>query len=331
MESAQITARVLVDADLKGLDSHGVSRLPVYVKNVRSGRFRAHDATTVTRSGATGVVDGGYSMGPLVAGKAMETAIELAREFGVGAVAVRNSNHFGVASNYAQMAAQQRMVGMVFTNTPAAMPPTGGKRPFFGTNPLAFSFPTSDDPIEIDMSTSVVARGKIIHAAKIGRAIPDTWAVDESGNATTDAAQALAGSLLPIAGAKGYGLALAIEVLCSILTASVWGPQIGWMYDEKTEPIRMGHFLLAIDVTRFVDWDAYVQQIDQLRADIKAVEKASGVEEILLPGERRARLASERARHGIPLASASVAELQELAVLLAIPGLVGELADYIPN
>ena len=316
MEAAQTTARVLVEADLKGLDSHGVSRLPVYVKNVRSGRFRSDAACTVQTSGATGVVDGGHGIGPFVAVRAMEAAIELAGEHGIGAVAVRNSNHFGAASSYAQMAADHRMVGMVLTNTPSAMPPTGGTRPFFGTNPLAFSFPTSDDPIEIDLSTSSAARGKLIQAAKAGRAIPNDWAVDEAGNPTTDAALALAGSLLPMGGAKGYALAMAIEILCSVLTGTAWGPRIGWMYDEKREPVRMGHFMLAMDVRRFAKWADYLQRMDEFRREIKAVEKAKGTTEILIPGERRARLAAARREHGIPLAAATVAELRELAAAM---------------
>ncbi|MHB1628161.1 MAG: Ldh family oxidoreductase [Bacilli bacterium] len=323
-EAAETTADALVDADLKGLDSHGVSRLPVYVKNVRSGRFRAGDSWTIRTSGAIGVVDGGYGIGPVVAKRAMEAALDLASQYGVGAVAVRNGNHFGAAAYYARMAVDRRMVGMVLTNTPSAMPPTGGKRPFFGTNPLAFSFPAAGDPIEIDMSTSVTARGKIIQAAKAGQAIPDDWAVDEDGHPTTDAVKALAGSLLPIGGAKGYALALAVEILCSVLTGSVWGPHIGWMYDDQVEPIRMGHFMLAIDVARFVEWEVYLHRMDEFREEIKSAEKASWTAEILIPGERRARLASHRLVHGIPLPEATVAQLHELAATMGWPRLGNE-------
>ena len=321
-DAAEVTAQVLVEADLQGIESHGVSRLPVYVQNLCSGRFSRHGHCTVQTSGATGVVDGEHGIGPYVAARAMDTAIALARASGVGAVAVRNSNHFGAASCFGRMAVRQRMIGMVVTNTPAAMPPTGGRLPFFGTNPIAVSFPTGDHPIEIDLSTSVVARGKILQAARTGRPIPVDWALDGDGAPTADAGRALAGSLLPMGGAKGYALALAVEVVCSVLTRSVWGPHIGWMYDDGREPIRMGHFMGALDITRFLPWEDYLQRIDQLRRDIRSVPRMEGVPEILLPGDRRARMAAAQARHGIPLSETTREALHTLAAAFGVPDVV---------
>lgn len=316
--AAHRTARVLVAADLRGIDSHGVSRLPVYAKNLRSGRFHATAELSVQVSGATAQVDGQHGLGPFIAAEAMNVAMGLARDFGVGAVAVKNSTHFGMASCYTDMAVQEQMIGIALSNTPSAMPPTGGSAPFFGTNPMAFSFPASGDPIEIDLSTSVVARGRVIAAARDGKPIAEGLALDADGLPTTSAVRALAGTLLPAAGPKGYALALAVELLCAVLTASPWGPDVGYMYDESTEPIGMSHFLIALDVRRFIEWEDWLSLTAQLRADIKAVRRVPDVDEILLPGERRARTLRERSAAGIPLTETVIRELQDLGQSLGV-------------
>jgi len=318
LAAARRTARVLVAADLRGIESHGVSRLAVYVKNLRSGRFNATAELSVRVSGATAQVDGQNGLGAFVAAEAMQVAIGLARDFGVGAVAVRNSTHFGMASCYTEMAVKEQMIGIALSNTPSAMPPSGGSTPFFGTNPLAFSFPAAGDPIEIDMSTSVVARGRVIAAARDGEPIPEGFALDADGRPTTSAVRALAGTLLPAAGPKGYALALAVELLCAVLTASPWGPDVGYMYDEGTEPIGISHFLIALDVRRFLEWEDWLSLTQRLRTDIKAVRRVPGMEEILLPGERRARTMRERMTEGIPLPETVARELQDLGQSLGV-------------
>ncbi len=312
--SADITAQVLVSADCEGNESHGVLRLPIYIENLEKGRFNRNPMVTAARTGSgTAVVDGDNGLGQWVAYRAMETAIDIARESGVGTVSVRESNHFGVASYYGEMACKECMIGLVLSNTPAAMAPWGGRTPFFGTNPIAIVVPTSINPIVIDMSTSVVARGKILYAAQHEQRIPHGWAVDKYGAPTDDPNAALKGTLLPIAEGKGYALALGVEVLAGVLSGSAWGPDVGWMYDEHTTPVNMGHFMMAIQVSRFLKWEKFLERIDEFMAAIKSVPLAANVSSILIPGERRAVTRLERKLHGIPVPVAIINQLNQLA------------------
>lgn len=311
---AAIVADVLIDASLEGIDTHGVSRLPVYLTRIQNGRINAKADIKVERTApAQAGIDGDNGLGQLVGVRSMQVAIELAGKTGAGAVAVKNSNHFGASSYYCKMAASRGMVGLAFTNTPSGIPPWGGKKAYFGTNPIAFAFPGKEVPVVVDMSSSTVARGNIILAAKEGRPIPEGWAIDSNGRPTTDAKAALEGAVLPMAGPKGYALALAVEILSGVLSGSAFGPRVGWIYDDSTEPVNIGHFFLAMEISGFMPLHSFVDRMDQMITEIKEVPLSENFERILIPGERRAIEANRRKVEGIPVPEQLLAELNNIA------------------
>ncbi|SHE31522.1 Malate/lactate/ureidoglycolate dehydrogenase, LDH2 family [Desulfofundulus australicus DSM 11792] len=322
-EDAEVVAGVLIDTSLEGIDTHGISRLPIYLSRVRNGRINARPRITVEKSGAVATVDGDNGLGQLVAVRSMEVAINLAAECGVGFVATRRSNHFGAASYYCKMAARRQMVGMAFTNTPPGIPPWGGRRPYFGTNPIAFAFPTDKHPVVVDMSSSTVARGNIILAAREGREIPPGWAIDAEGRPTTDPGKALEGAVLPVGGAKGYALALAVEVMSGIISGSAYGPEVGWIYDDSLEPVNIGHSFIAIDISRLMPVETFHERMADMIRGIKAVPLAEGFERIFIPGERRQIKAQARMNEGIPVSDNLLKELNELARELGVRPLEG--------
>jgi len=318
-EDALIVTDVLLDTSLEGIDTHGISRLPVYLTRIQNGRINAKASIKVERNAPSlASIDGDNGLGQLVGVRSMQVAIKMADEAGVGAVAVRHSNHFGASSYYCKMASSSGMVGMAFTNTPSGIPPWGGKKAYFGTNPIAFAFPGSKQPVVIDMSSSTVARGNIILAAKEGRSIPEGWAIDSEGRPTTDARAALDGAVLPMAGPKGYAMALAVEIMSGILSGSAYGPRVGWIYDESTEPVNIGHFFLAIDISRLLPRFEFLSRMDHMVEEIKDSPKADGFEEIFIPGERRTNSARKRTEEGIPVSLQLLDEFNKLASELGV-------------
>lgn len=318
-EEASIVADVLVDTSLEGIDTHGISRLPIYLSSIRKGRINPRPAIKIDRSAPSlAAVDGDNGLGQLVAVRSMQAAIKMAQDAGVGAVATRHSSHFGASSYYCKMASSSGMVGMAFTNTPSGIPPWGGKQAYFGTNPIAFAFPGKELPVVVDMSSSTVSRGNIILAAKEGRPIPEGWAIDSQGRPTTDAKAALEGAVLPMAGPKGYAMALAVEVMSGVLSGASYGPRVGWIYDDKTDPLDIGHFFLAMDISRLMPLTQFVSRMDHMVQEIKSSPRAEGVEEIFIPGERRANKAKKRSGEGIPVSDQLLGELNGLARELGI-------------
>jgi ureidoglycolate dehydrogenase (NAD+) len=311
-EDAATVAGSLVAADLRGVSSHGVMRLPIYVERIRRGLVAASPDIRVRRTGpATALVDGGNGPGQVVALRAMGEAIALARESGVGLVAVAASSHFGAAAWFAMHAAQRGLIGIALTHAEADVIPYGGRRPALGTNPLAVAVPRpGGDPIVLDMATSTVAMGRVLLAAKRGEPIPPDWAVDADGQPTTDPRQARA--VRPMAGPKGYGLALLVDVLAGLLSGSRTGDQVRRMYDDFDQPQGVGHFLGAIDPARFVPAEAFLAGVDDLAGRLKATPPADGFAEVLLPGEVEARAEERHRREGVQVSE----EVQrELAVL----------------
>lgn len=315
-------ADMLVDADLHGVDTHGVTRLPVYISCLRRGRFNPRPSITLERAATSlGRVDGDNGLGLLVGARAMEFALELADSAGAGFVAVRNSSHFGAASYFCRMASRAGKIGMAFTNSPPAMPAWGAKAPYFGTNPIAFSFPGKDgQDVVIDLSTSVTARGHIFRAAREGKPIPEGWAVDSDGRPTTDAAKALEGTVLPMAGAKGYALALAVEIFAGILTGAAWGAHVGWMNDAGLDPVNVGHAFLAIDVAPLMALDVFQSRLAAMTQEIRDLPLAEGYKTIKIPGERGRNTVLER-QQAIALSDALVAELDACAKSVGAPAL----------
>ncbi len=304
----------LIEADMKGLGSHGLMRLPVYIRRVKAGLLKAAAELRVVRDeAATAVLDANFSLGQVAGERGMEMAIDKAARFGIGACLVVNSGHFGMASHYGLQAAKKNMVGIVFANTTPLMPPTGGSEKMLGNNPLAIVAPTQGDPIVVDMALSAVAMGKIMVAKNKGEKIPLDWATDKTGVPTDDPAKALDGGLLlPMAGPKGYSLAVALEILTGVLAGSfAW--QIPSLYNMNKKQ-SIAHFFVAIDVARFVGIETYLANVEALRAGLKAGGKQPGVQEIFMPGEIELNKGKAAQASGeINLPAAVVKEMNELA------------------
>lgn len=310
---ATLFAEALVDADLHGVPTHGVSRLNIYLKRIDAGLIDPKAKLAIDRgAGSVLVLDAGNGLGQVQARKALDMLVPKARENGVATATIRNSQHFGALSWYCNYAASQHLVLLAMTNCEPAMSPEGGYEAFFGTNPIAASFPTGKGfPIKIDLSTSIIARGNIIAAQKKKAPIPEGWALDQDGNSTTDASQALLGTVLTMAGHKGYALALMVELFSGVLSGAAIGPDIGSMYKNLDRKQDVGHFFCLFDVKAFLDYDAYLRRIDETIDRIKASKKRPGVEEILVPGERSSRKASMNLAQGIPVSPETIAEIEQ--------------------
>ena len=314
-DDAVCFAQALVDADLHGTSTHGLSRLKIYLERIRRGVIDPHAALHLTaNTPAVLVADAGNGLGHVQALKVLERLIPLARQYGIAAATIKQSQHFGALSYYCNRAAAHDMILLATTSCEPAMSPTGGYTPFFGTNPIAASFPTGKGfPVKIDLATSIVARGNIIAAQKENRSIPEGWALDPDGHPTTDPGRALLGTVLTMAGHKGYALALMVEVLSGVLSGAAVGPGIGSMYKQLDRPQDVGHFFCLIDITAFMAVDQFKGRLDGMIDQIKQAPRRPGTEEILVPGERSYRKACRFAR-GLPLGNATVDELQKLCV-----------------
>ena len=327
-DHAQCVTHSLIEADARGLQSHGVVRLlPTYVRRLSAGTTKATPTIRTERQyGATALIDGDSGPGQVVGRIAMDLAIAMARDGGIASVGVRNSSHFGIGALFVEQATQTGLIGIACSNAPSNVPPTGGRSPYFGTNPLAIGLPRQDGRgLVLDMSTSIVARGKIVMAQKEGRSIPVGWAIDQHGNPTDDPAAALEGAVLPMAGHKGFGLALMIDALCGVLTGAAFGPRIGDLYDAGDSTQNVGHYFIAISVEAFMPMDTFAGRIEQYLNEIRSQPRMPGVDRIFLPGELEVE-AAERARQtGVPISATGMAELDELAARLKIERLQGRL------
>lgn len=313
-EYAERVADGLVRADMRGVASHGVSRLEVYMKKFEGGGFNPDPDVTVTSLGdSVATVDADDGPGQVAAYAAMNEAMDLASESGVGMVSVTKSNHFGTAAYYTEHASADGFIGVATTNVGSDVIPFGGAERFLGTNPISFSVPTGRAfPITLDMATSVVAMGKIQEVARRENTeIPPDWAVDENGDPTTDPHEAVA--LRPVGGPKGYGLGIIVDVLCGLLSGVGTSPDIGPLYDDFDQPMRLGHFLGAIDVSAFRDLDAFKRDVGDYVDRIKAIEPREGFDEVMLPGEIEAGKLREQRDAGVELQVSTVESLRTLA------------------
>ena len=307
---AGLVAETLVAADLRGVDSHGVVRLPHYARRLRNGSVKARPKITVRRtSPSAAVVEGDAGMGQLVAARAMNEAIALSRETGVGAAVARNSSHCGACAWFVEMAVQQGMIGVALTHTDSIMVPPGMKRIFLGSNPIAFGAPGEREPLIIDMSTTHVAWGKVLVARQEGKSIPPDWGVDDEGKPTTDPQRVV--GLAPTGGHKGYALAAMIEILCAQLAGVPFGRHVTKMYGELNKPRNLGHFMLALEVGRFSDAKVFAGAVGSFMQEMRA-------EGGLAPGDPERASAERRRREGIPLGDATAEELNRLADQLGV-------------
>jgi len=315
-EEAAVVAESLVLADSRGLDTHGVHLLTLIAKRAAAGMLKIPTETSVVfDDGATALLDGGGGLGQVSVWQAMTLAIKKARTFGIGGCLVRNTNNIGILSYYTIKAAREGLVGIVMSNAAPAMSPWGGAEAFFGTNPLSIAVPSGEDKgvVVLDMSSTLVARGKIRKAERSKEEIPLGWAFDEEGSPTTDADRALKGTLMPIGGAKGYGLALMIDIIAGLLSGASYGPGVITFHELKG-PTGVGVFTLALDIERFMPFKRFQELIGGHLASIKSSRKAKGVLRIYLPGEIEEEKELETRRRGVEIASASVEKLNKLLI-----------------
>ena len=299
-DDALDTIRAMLRADLRGVHTHGMMLLPIYVPRVRQGGINPRPNVRVIREqGAVALLDDDHGFGHVGATRAMRLAMERAARHGIGAAGVRSANHYGAASAYALLALERGQIGISSCNSAPCMAPTGGASAVLGNNPLAVAIPAgAHPPIVLDMATSTVAGYKIFMAARRGEKIPLGWALDRDGRTTDDPNAAWSGMLTPVGGVKGYGLAVVLEALDALLTGAAFGVDVPWAEPHQSE--QLGFFFLAIDVAAFMPLAEFTARVDAFADQIKASRLAPGSSGVFLPGELEHALQQERLERGIP-------------------------------
>jgi len=333
---AEVTADVLVSADLRGIDSHGVARTRRYVQGLRDGVMLARaEIHIVHESPVTALLDGGAGLGQVVGARAMRLAIEKATAVGAGFVAVRNSNHYGIAGYYSMMALEEGLIGISMTNSAPLVVPTFGKDAILGTNPMSIAVPAGRErPFVLDMATSVVTRGKLEEYDRREEPLLQGWATDSRGLPTEDAGQVLrnltgrlGGGILPLGGAgedlgghKGYGLGLLVDILCGVLPGAGYAASV-YSKDESGNPLpaNIGHFFGALRIDSFRPLDEFEDSMENIVRALKTSAKAQGQERIFIHGEKEWETTEERTRLGIPLHPKVVSDLRALGEELGVP------------
>ncbi|MEM4685534.1 MAG: Ldh family oxidoreductase [Sulfolobales archaeon] len=307
---AEVVTDQLILANLRGVDSHGIVRLPLYVKGMLQGEINPNPMIKVVRDrGPYALIDGDNGIGQPVALRATELAIKKAKDFGISVVGIKNLKHIGMLAYYVMKIVENDMMGIVAANASPNIAPLGCKKPITGTNPIAIGFPIrGGPPIILDMAMSVVARGKILVAAHKGEKIPEGWAMNKEGVMTTNPKEALEGILLPFGGYKGFGLALVVDILCGIV--------LGGGYSLKMKRgfySQGGVFIEAVDINSFRPYEEYLKEIREYVEVVKSTPTAEGFE-VLMPGEPEHRTYLSRVREGIPIDDETLKELKELSV-----------------
>ena len=314
---ATLVGESLVQTSVWGIDSHGVLRLTHYLRRLTIGSIKAAAAPVVMRTGpVTAQVHGEDGLGIVHAMLAMEVAIEMARENGAGIVGVGHSSHCGAMQLYTRAAARAHLVGIAMTHSSSVVIPHGGRRKYFGTNPISIAVPrATGEPVCIDMATAQVAWNKVLNARIEGHALEPGLAVDENGDPTTDAKLARANIPLggPTYGYKGYGLAFVIDLLCGVMNGMTYGRHINGMYEELDKPRKIGHFVMAIDPGRFAGAETLEATVDELVADLRTQG------DILYPGEPEERAQRERLATGIPIDDEALRDMREWSARLGVP------------
>jgi len=309
---APIVAESLVRAEMRGTDTHGLPYLNLLVERVEAGMVSLPTRITIRKDdGAVALLDGGNGIGQVAGRHAMEMSIQKARQFGVGLALVRNTNNLGFLAFYTLHAAVQGCVGIAMGNANAAISPWGGAEAFFGTNPISIAVPGDGEPVALDMSASVVARGKVRKAQRLGEKIPLGWALDDTGVPTDDPGTALKGTLLPIGGPKGYGLALMVDVLAGMLSGAAFGRDIK-SFHQLMGPTEVGALTLAIDVERFMPLEQFRGLMAGYVESIRGSRKAKGTERIFLPGEIESEREKRSREQGIELRPSSIDLVNQL-------------------
>ncbi|CAA9211454.1 MAG: Malate dehydrogenase [uncultured Chloroflexi bacterium] len=310
---AALVSDTLVEADLRGVGSHGVQRMSTYAGSLRSGGMVAQPEIKVVKdSGWALVVDGGGGMGQIAAQRATDLALERAADSGHGAVSVRNSNHCGAMAYWALQAIERHAIGIAITNAGINMMPTGGRVKLVGNNPVAYAIPTGRaTPLVLDMATSVVAGGKLDMARLKSEPIPLGWALDKDGQPTTDPVAARQGALLPLGGPKGYGLALVLDVLCGVLSGGRFGKGLGSKGSS--------HFFEVLSIDAFTPYEDFLARMGELVDQLHECPPTEGSSGVLVPGEIEHRLRERQLRDGLPLTDILLDELNDLAKSTGAP------------
>lgn len=322
---AERTAQFMADADLHGIDTHGVFRLPGYIKRIKSGGMTLDpDIKIIREAPATALIDGDNGMGHLVVARAAEIAIEKATQTGIGWVGIRNSNHAGPAMLYARMPLAHEMIGIyAAVGSANHMAPWGGTDLLLSTNPISIAVPASRHrDVILDMATTVSSYGKVKTAAQRGEDMPEGWMIDKQGKPLTDPQRAHEGMLLPIGGPKGYGLSLMLGLLAGTLNGAAMGRDVVDFAKDFVTPTNTGQFICALAISNFAEVAHFGTQVDAMIDAIKASPTLPGYEEIRLPGERSAKLRESRRESGIPVHPALAPVLAEMADELGIERLI---------
>lgn len=328
-EDAKVCANVLITSDKRGIDSHGIGRLnPIYISRIKKGQINPVTKYEVVRENpATAVVDGHNGMGQVIGKKAMQLAIDKAKKYGIGMVAAKNSNHYGIAGYYALMACEQGCIGITGTNARPSIAPTFGVENMLGTNPMTFGIPSDEEfPFVLDCATSTTQRGKVEVYARIGKTMPEGWVIGLDGKTKTDPVKVLEemvkgeAALTPLggigedgAGYKGYGYATVVEILSAALQGGIFLKALnGFDAQGKMTEYRLGHFFIAIDVSAFTELDGFKKTTGAILRELRASKKAPGEKKIYTAGEKEYLAWQERKVKGIPLDEVVVKDMLDL-------------------
>lgn len=320
-EYARITAEVLAETDGFGIHSHGTKNLHNYIRKFRAGGMDIHAVPEVVKEGAGyALIDGHSAIGMVPAYRAMEIAIEKARNCGIACVLVRNGSHFGAAGYYANMAAKKNMIGLAFSNVDANMTIPGARGKVIGNNPMSYAVPAGKNPpVFLDIAMSQVASLKVIQARKDGKAVPDNWIVDENGLPTTDPSRYPdVGAMQPMAAHKGYGLALMVEILTGVLSGGGIANEVpSWLFSME-EKNNVSHSFIVIDVSKFMDPALFNRRMEGFVDYIHTVPKAAGTDRILCPGELEWARHAAAEEQGLELPPDTAESLNGLAEELGV-------------
>lgn len=321
-QDAAVCAARITESDLRGVDTHGIFRLPQYCQRIRAGGITLRPRVRAVRENAvTALVDGDNAMGHVVMTYAAQLAIKKAAETGLAWVGTFNGNHAGCAGVYSTMPVAHDMIGLYMTVANGNhMPPWGGVERILGTNPISVAIPAGmEPPIALDIATTVVAQGKVKLAAQKGETMPIGWMIDRKGQPLTDPNKAAEGFLLPIGGYKGYGLNVVIGMLAGVLNGAAFGRNVVDFNKDFVTRNNSGHMMLAMRVDNFQPVETFKGEMDRVVREIRDSERMEGVERIWLPGEMEFYTTQDRLARGIPLGSALVAQLRQLAKELQVP------------
>jgi LDH2 family malate/lactate/ureidoglycolate dehydrogenase len=311
-EHAEISTNYLIKAELVEAKSHGLARLKMYCDRIKKKLINPKPKIKIKKiSSSVTYIDADNSIGFVAANVGIEQAIKNAKKNGIGLVAVKKSGHYGLSSFYAEQAVNKGLMVWCFTNAPPALAPHGSRKALFGTNPVCFGTPTGKAPFILDMSTSMINRGKIRRASKLGEKIPYGVAMDKAGKITTNAKKALQGTQLPFAGFKGSGLAWMVDILSGVLTGSSHGGKTKDPFDDFSGPQNMGHLFITINPKIFIGKN-YLKEIKKNINLVKKLPKAKGFSSILYPGERKNKTYKTNLNKDISIPSLILEEIEKL-------------------